>query len=145
MSLDLSFERCRPEARRRGLSLVARRLTWVLLGAAALAPASQPDPAWIPGIYDACDADDVVALVTDATGVTASRGTHEVDARLAGAVPCKTTRCLSSHAVSQHAIRGPPIAPGGFRVGTRTGAPCLRRGPLRAQTIVPAPKERSAC
>src|SRR5262245_61121319 len=111
MSFDLAFERSRPEARRRGLSLVARHLTWTLLAAGALAPARQPDPAWISGIYDASDADDVVTLVTDATGVTSSRGTHQVDARLEGAVPCKTTRCVPSHAVFQYAIRGPPIAP----------------------------------
>ena len=33
-----------------------------------LAYASQPDPAWIRGIYDDADADDVVVLVMSATG-----------------------------------------------------------------------------
>jgi hypothetical protein len=32
-----------------------------------LAYASPPDPAWIPGIYDDADYDDIIALITSAT------------------------------------------------------------------------------
>lgn len=34
----------------------------------ALAPASPPDPSWIPGLYDDGDFDDVVTLVVAGTG-----------------------------------------------------------------------------
>ena len=35
---------------------------------APLAHASAPDPSWIAGIYDGADYDDIVVLVTGATG-----------------------------------------------------------------------------
>jgi hypothetical protein len=40
----------------------------VLATLPALAYASPPDPSWIPGLYDDADYDDVVVLVTSATG-----------------------------------------------------------------------------
>jgi Na+-transporting NADH:ubiquinone oxidoreductase subunit NqrD len=41
----------------------------VLVVLAGLAYASPPDASWIPGIYDNADLDDVVVLVTTASGV----------------------------------------------------------------------------
>jgi hypothetical protein len=43
-------------------------LVLVLGTLAPLAHASAPDPSWISGIYDGADYDDVVALITLATG-----------------------------------------------------------------------------
>ena len=57
---------------RRRLSRILVALL-ILAAQAMLAPlahASPPDPAWIPGIYDAADYDDVVLLVSsDAGGI----------------------------------------------------------------------------
>ena len=43
-------------------------LAWILListgGLTGLAYASPPDSAWLPGVYDAADYDDVVILIT---------------------------------------------------------------------------------
>jgi len=99
----------RPEVRGRGLSLLAGHLAWILLVAVALAHANPPDPSWIPGICDGRDADDVVVMVTDATGVTISRGTHRVDRVLAGSVPGSATRGTSTLSMLRHPIRGPPV------------------------------------
>ena len=41
----------------------------VLVALTGLAYASPPDASWIPGIYDNADLDDVVVLVTAASGV----------------------------------------------------------------------------
>jgi len=46
---------------RRALALL---LILVLGGLSALGHATPPDPAWIPGVYDDADGDDVVAIVT---------------------------------------------------------------------------------
>ena len=43
---------------------VALLLILVLAGLSALGHATPPDPAWIPGVYDDADGDDVVAIVT---------------------------------------------------------------------------------
>jgi hypothetical protein len=48
--------------------LVAVTLS-VLAVVTGLAYASPPDASWIPGIYDNADLDDVVVLVTEASGV----------------------------------------------------------------------------
>jgi hypothetical protein len=48
--------------------LLMALLVLVLGTLAPLAHASAPDPSWISGIYDGADYDDVVALVTFATG-----------------------------------------------------------------------------
>jgi len=54
-------------------------LAALILAAPALLPAvayaSPPDPAWIPGIYDDADYDDVVVQVTSGTGAVASMPT----------------------------------------------------------------------
>jgi len=43
-------------------------LALVLAALPALAHATPPDPSWIPGLYDDADDDDVIVLVTSATG-----------------------------------------------------------------------------
>lgn len=43
-------------------------LVLVMAGLPPLAHASAPDPSWIAGIYDNADGDDVVALITAASG-----------------------------------------------------------------------------
>ena len=48
--------------------LLLALLVLVLGTLAPLAHASAPDPSWISGIYDGADYDDVVVLVTCATG-----------------------------------------------------------------------------
>jgi len=52
--------------------LAAAALVLVALLAPVLAAANVPDPTWIPGMYDGGDADEILALVWDATPALAA-------------------------------------------------------------------------
>jgi membrane protease YdiL (CAAX protease family) len=55
----------------RGLLITAALLLLLLVaGLTPLAYASPPDPAWIEGIYDDADSDDVIVMITSAAAVT---------------------------------------------------------------------------
>ena len=56
----------------RGLLIALALLLLPLVGGlTALAYASPPDPAWIEGIYDDGDSDDVIVMITSAAAATA--------------------------------------------------------------------------
>lgn len=69
MALDLSVPPSQRQRSRSGPSLARR--WWIVLVAMVLAlipvlaAASPPDPAWIGGIYDAADGDEIVTLIGD--------------------------------------------------------------------------------
>lgn len=99
----------RAEGRWRGRWLIAGCLSSVLVLSVALACASPPDPSWIPGFYDDRDYDDVVGMVTDATGVMDSQVTHGMNRIPAGPVPGAATGSVPTLTVHRDTIRGPPI------------------------------------
>ena len=69
MALDLSVPPSQRQRSRPGTSLARR--WWIVLVAMVLglipflAAASPPDPAWLRGIYDAADGDEIVTLIGD--------------------------------------------------------------------------------
>ncbi len=69
VALDLSVRPSRRQRSRPGTSLARR--WWIVFVAMVLAlipviaAASPPDPAWIRGIYDAADGDQIVTLIAD--------------------------------------------------------------------------------
>ena len=84
-------------------------LALVVAGLPALAHASAPDPSWIAGIYDGADYDDVVVLVTLASGDLGS--VHGADVR-----------------PTLQAVGSPPPFPEGA-VHDVSASPVLPRGP----------------
>jgi hypothetical protein len=94
----------------RGRRLVAECVSAILLVSVALAYVSPPDPSWIAGIYDDRDYDDVVGMVTDATGVSDSRSTVHLDnAGAVGFLPRGITGRIPIQTARRQAIRSPPI------------------------------------
>jgi hypothetical protein len=92
--------------------LLLALLVLVLGTLAPLAHASAPDPSWISGIYDGADYDDVVALITSATGaVSPLRVAHlEPMLQVIGSLlplPERTTVSLPAAAFRP---RGPPAS-----------------------------------
>jgi len=81
----------------------------VLVLSVALAYASPPDPSWIAGIYDDCDYDDVVGLVTNVTGVTDSPVMHVAHSSPTGSVPGARTDTVPIMTIYRDTIRGPPL------------------------------------
>jgi hypothetical protein len=77
----------------------------------ALAYASPPDPSWISGIYDDADYDDVVTLVTSATGHVAPAAPAD-DGRLgspAEHVPPLIENVEVTPSLFSSAPRAPPV------------------------------------
>ncbi len=89
--------------------LVAPAVTAILAVLLPLAYASPPDPTWIAGIYDNADYDDVVALVTDGTGVSSgqapARVAHGAVARVLVVRPGPTL----DRTLPARMSRGPPV------------------------------------
>jgi hypothetical protein len=81
-------------------------------GLTPLAYASPPDPAWIRGIYDDADYDDVVDLVTSAAAATAP--VLLVDLRqipsLVGPAPQLADDPVPTYSLSSLQSRAPPAA-----------------------------------
>ena len=84
----------------------------VLAVLTGLAYASPPDASWIPGIYDNADLDDVVVLVTAASGVVGPvdlAGLHAMPPPTATAVLPSEKAPVSDCPAPLHA-RAPPLA-----------------------------------
>ena len=81
-------------------------------GLTALAYASPPDPAWIEGIYDDGDSDDVIVMIT--SGVAAIAPVLLVDLRqtppLLGPAPQLAGRPVPTCSLSPLQSRAPPAA-----------------------------------
>ena len=97
----------------RGLRVPAALfLLLVCVGLTALAYASPPDPAWIRGIYDDADFDDVVVLITSTAATIAS--VFLVDVRpgslVAGAVVPLAEHPVCSLSCSSLQSRAPPTS-----------------------------------
>src|SRR5215472_15643485 len=77
----------------------------------AIAFASPPDQLWIAGIYDGADADDIVTLVYESTGVEAA------STRPVAMLPCSSELLLVSGSSAIHGFpdcqstRAPPTSP----------------------------------
>ena len=84
----------------------------VLAALSGLAYASPPDASWIPGIYDNADLDDVVVLVTAASGVVGPvdlAGLHAIPPPTATAALPPEKTPVSACPAPLHA-RAPPLA-----------------------------------
>jgi len=77
---------------------------------APLAHASAPDPSWIAGIYDGADYDDIVVLVTGATGASSPLQAADLDPllRVVGRLAPRPDDAAASRPVSAFLPRGPP-------------------------------------
>ena len=77
-----------------------------------LAFASPPDPTWTPGIYDDADYDDVVVLVTSATGDLSPVRAADLLPLFEeiGRVPPRPESALSALRVTTALPRAPPSA-----------------------------------
>ena len=146
----------RSEGGRPARWLVAECVAAILAVLVAFAYASPPDASWIPGIYDYQDHDDVVEMVTDGDGVSASRVTQRRECVFVGANSPVVVAAARSWFVLRTAagritgpishrqtIRGPPI-------GTRNASADLLLTPIpRAlpessiPLIVPAPSREA--
>jgi hypothetical protein len=83
----------------------------------AIAYASPPDPAWIPGIYDDADHDDVVVQITSGTANVAALPPlpSGVELSLAERVPPLVEPVVAGSSPSAIHSRAPP-----FRIRTRS-------------------------
>lgn|SRR5262245_44602438 len=85
----------------------------VVLGALPpLAHASVPDPTWIAGIYDAADFDDVIVLITSATGDVSPAQVADLAPilEIGGSPPQLPEGVFVGASVSPFAPRGPPTS-----------------------------------
>jgi hypothetical protein len=75
-----------------------------------LAHASSPDPSWISGIYDGADYDDIVVLVTFATGTVAPLRVADLEPMLQviGSLAQPPERATVSLSAAAFLPRGPP-------------------------------------
>jgi hypothetical protein len=87
-------------------------LVLVLGTLAPLAHASAPDPSWISGIYDGADYDDVVVLVTCATGAISPLRIADLEPMLQmiGSLTQLPERAPVSRSVAAFLPRGPPAS-----------------------------------
>jgi hypothetical protein len=92
--------------------LLMALLVLVLGTLAPLAHASAPDPSWISGIYDGADYDDVVALVTFATGAVSPLRVADLEPTLQviGSLPQLPERASISLSAAAFRPRGPPAS-----------------------------------
>ena len=89
--------------------LTAGYVAAVLVMGVAIAYASPPDPVWISGIYDDRDADDVVVMLTNGTGINDAQEEQRVEDDLVGSVTIATIDWMPISTVHHQAVRGPPI------------------------------------
>jgi|SRR5580765_7663282 len=90
--------------------LVVALLALVLGTLVPLAHASSPDPSWISGIYDGGDYDDVVVLVTLATGTVSPPRAADLEPILhaIGRLARLPERTIVSLSAAAFPPRGPP-------------------------------------
>ena len=92
--------------------LLVALLVLVLGTLAPLAHASAPDPSWIAGIYDGADYDDVVVLVTCATGAVSPLRIADLEPMLQviGSLPQLPESTTVSRSAAAFPPRGPPAS-----------------------------------
>jgi hypothetical protein len=92
--------------------LLLALLVLVLGTLAPLAHASAPDPSWIFGIYDGADYDDVVVLITCATGAVSPLHIADLGPMLQviGSLPQLPERATVSRSAAAFRPRGPPAS-----------------------------------
>lgn len=91
--------------------LVALILIAPIAGLTSLAFASPPDPSWIRGIYDGADYDDVVLLITSATGTAAPAAPADfAQILLVVPVPLRAQQPAPALTVSPLQSRAPPAS-----------------------------------
>jgi hypothetical protein len=92
--------------------LLLALLVLVLGTLAPLAHASAPDPSWISGIYDGADYDDVVVLVTCATGAVSPLRIADLEPMLQmiGSLTQLPERAPVSRSSAAFLPRGPPAS-----------------------------------
>ena len=92
--------------------LLLALLVLVLGTLAPLAHASAPDPSWISGIYDGADYDDVVVLVTSATGAVSPLRIADLEPMLQviGSLAQLPERAPVSLSAAAFLPRGPPAS-----------------------------------
>ena len=92
--------------------LLLALLVLVLGTLAPLAHASAPDPSWISGIYDGADYDDVVVLVTCATGAVSPLRIADLEPmlRVIGSLAQLPERATASLSAAAFRPRGPPAS-----------------------------------
>lgn len=91
--------------------LVALILLLPIAGLTSLAYASPPDPSWIRGIYDDADYDDVVLLITSATGTAAPSARAGFGRTpLVVSVPLRAQSHVLARTVSPLQSRAPPAS-----------------------------------
>ena len=91
---------------------IAVLLLLVLLACVPLAHAIPPDPAWIPGLYDDADYDDVVWMLvsSDMVGHVARPAASGPERSFSGFVPSVAGRATGTVATSAVRLRAPPLA-----------------------------------
>jgi hypothetical protein len=92
--------------------LLLALLVLVLGTLAPLAHASAPDPSWISGIYDGADYDDVVVLITSATGAVSPLRIADLEPMLQviGSLLQLPERATVSLPAAAFRPRGPPAS-----------------------------------
>ena len=90
-------------------------LAFLVLALGTLAPlahASAPDPSWISGIYDGADYDDVVGLITFATGAVSPLRVADLEPMLQviGSLLQLPERATVSLSAAAFLPRGPPAS-----------------------------------
>jgi hypothetical protein len=92
--------------------LLVALLVLVLGTLAPLAHASAPDPSWVSGIYDGADYDDVVVLVTLATGAVSPLRMADLEPMLQeiGRLAQLPERAPVSRSAAAFPPRGPPVS-----------------------------------
>src|SRR5262245_52501157 len=124
--------------------LAAECLAAILAVLVAFAYASPPDPSWIPGIYDYHDFDDVVGMVTDGAGVSASPVTQRVECVFVGFVLRTATRRIPGPILHRQTIRGPPIETDDASADPLLTPVLKALPPSRVRLIVPAFSRKAA-
>src|SRR5262245_65842742 len=97
---------------RRACRLAVAVQICLLIAVASLALASPADPAWIPGIYDLADFDDVLyLLLDDAAGVVGAAPAAEAALQSAArATDTQPASAVGCGALDGARLRSPPVA-----------------------------------
>ena len=91
---------------------IAPVIAGILTSLVSLAYASPVDPAWIPGIYDNADYDDVVGLVTDGTGASSVEGAARVEQDPVARIWLSEPSLVPKGMLPAQKGRGPPFSVG---------------------------------
>jgi hypothetical protein len=116
------------------------RIVFVVMGLAlipVIAAASPPDPAWIGGIYDAADGDEIVTLIDDQAGGTGVEGYAIGRPLQLPQAILQLQPCAAQDFSKQRLTRGPPP-------GSRTS---VTAPPLLCPSLSfsPTPRQPALC